>query len=101
MSLTVEDDTVSTGRKAQVQVTSRGQQRPLPVKITSQLRASPPNKQRGSAAAQVGTECCEIMKCNLEADVQMDLLFNDKVLFLFGYVLRRVLDLSLNLALQS
>ncbi|KAL7880187.1 hypothetical protein SRHO_G00024410 [Serrasalmus rhombeus] len=55
MSLAVEDDTASinTGRKAQVQVTSRGQQRSLPVKITSQLAALPTNTQRGTAAAQI------------------------------------------------
>ncbi|KAI4900130.1 hypothetical protein NFI96_005432 [Prochilodus magdalenae] len=46
MSLAVEDDTasVNTGRKAQVQVTSRGQQRSLPVKITYYVTSADRNQ---------------------------------------------------------
>lgn len=51
MSLTVEDETTpfSSGRKAQVQVTSRGQQRSLSAKSTSHLTALPANNQRERA----------------------------------------------------
>ncbi|XP_076828088.1 FRAS1-related extracellular matrix protein 1a isoform X2 [Brachyhypopomus gauderio] len=51
MSLTVEDDTASsqTGRKAQVQVTSRGQQRSLQAKSTRQSPVLQTNISKGSA----------------------------------------------------
>lgn len=49
MSLTVEDETaVNFGKKAQMHVTSRGQQRALPAKITSHLTALPTNNLRGT-----------------------------------------------------
>ncbi|KAK1796819.1 hypothetical protein P4O66_000910 [Electrophorus voltai] len=52
MSLTVEDDSVTsqTGRKAQVQVTSRGQQRSIPAKSMRQIPVLPANIRRGSVA---------------------------------------------------
>ncbi|XP_022534044.2 FRAS1-related extracellular matrix protein 1a isoform X1 [Astyanax mexicanus] len=52
MSLTVEDDTAPliTGRTAEVQVTSRGQQRSLPARITQQRTARPTNTRKSSAA---------------------------------------------------
>ncbi|XP_066536604.1 FRAS1-related extracellular matrix protein 1a [Hoplias malabaricus] len=57
MSLAVEDDTTPgfSGRKAQVQVTSRGQQRGLPVKTRSQLSALPSSNHQGTAAQKMSS----------------------------------------------
>ncbi|XP_060791413.1 FRAS1-related extracellular matrix protein 1a isoform X1 [Neoarius graeffei] len=67
MSLTVEDETTgfNSKKKAQVQVTSRGQQRSLPAKSTSHLTALSTDNQRRTATQNILSRP-ESKACTLE-----------------------------------